>query len=462
MGTESRESSLGEAQPVTASERFEWGKSLRETMPLERHADLGATANRSPVDLITAQENRRLHYLLPIRHQRMGESVFAFYRGSAVVQAADLASTPDSGIAVQLCGDAHLSNFGLYGTPERNLIFDLNDFDETLPGPFEWDVKRLATSFVLAGRDLGFKERDNKEAAMAAAAAYRETVTRFARSRYIDAWYAKVDAAMLQEQPGASRGNSKSAKQSKKVLDKARSKDCLRALEKLAIEVDGNYRIKSEPPNIVPLRELAHEEHPDDLRQAFIELLHRYEQSLPDDRAALIRRYHVVDFALKVVGVGSVGTRCFIALLEGRDKNDPLFLQIKEAAPSVLEHHLPPSRYDHSGQRVVEGQRLVQAASDILLGWTREEETGRDYYVRQMWDMKGSADIRSFNSKELRKYATNCGWTLAHGHCRTGSASTIAGYLGEDDLFDRAIAKFSLAYADLAAADHAEFKSVYP
>lgn len=297
---------------------------------------------------------------------------------------------------------------------------------------------------------------------MAAAAAYRETVTRFARSRYIDAWYAKVDAVPLQEQLEASRGQSKITKRSKEVLDKARSKDCLRALKELAIEVDGNYRIRSEPPNIIPLRELAHEAHPDDLGHTFIELLQRYGESLPDDRAALIRRYRVVDFALKVVGVGSVGTRCYIALLEGRDKDDPLFLQIKEATPSVLESHLPPSRYSHSGQRVVEGQRLMQSASDILLGWTREEAAGRDYYVRQMWDMKGSADITSFTPKELRKYATTCGWTLAHGHCRTGSASAIAGYLGEDDVFDRAIARFSVAYADLATADHADFKEMYP
>lgn len=462
MKAESLESRLSETQLVTASDRFEWGQSLREIIPLQGHAELGETVNRDPVGLITAQEDRRLPYLLPVRHQRMGESVFAFYRGSAVVQAADLASISDTGIVVQNCGDGHLSNFGLYGSPERSLIFDINDFDETLPGPFEWDVKRLAASFILAGRDLGFKERDNKKAAMAAAAAYRETVTRFSRSRYIDAWYAKVDAAAVQEQLGAARKDSKSAKRSREVLDKARSKDCLQALRKLAVEVDGSYRIKSEPPNIIPLRELAHEAHPDDLHQTFIELLHCYEESLPDDRAALIRRYRVVDFALKVVGVGSVGTRCYIVLLEGRDKEDPLFLQIKEASPSVLETHLPPSRYGHSGQRVVEGQRLMQAASDILLGWTREEETGRDYYVRQMWDMKGSADIGSFTPKQLRNYAVNCGWTLAHGHCRTGSASAIAGYLGEDGVFDRAIARFSVAYADLTTADYADFKGVYP
>ena len=429
---------------------------------MESHAESGKAANRDPVGLITAQEAGRLPYLLPVRHQRMGESVFAFFRGSAVVQAADLASMPDSGITVQLCGDCHLSNFGLYGSPERSLIFDINDFDETLPGPFEWDIKRLATSFVLAGRDLGFKEPDNKKAAMAAATAYRETVTQFARSRYIDAWYARVDAAAMHEQLWADRKDSKRAKRSKKVLDKARSKDCLRALRELAIEVDGSYRIKSEPPYIVPLRELARETHPDDLHQTFIELLRRYEASLADDRAALVRRYRVVDFALKVVGVGSVGTRCYIALLEGRDKDDPLFLQIKEASPSILEAHLPRSHYPNSGQRVVEGQRLTQAASDILLGWTREEEAGSDFYVRQMWDMKGSADIESFTPKELRKYAVNCGWTLAHGHCRTGSASAIAGYLGEDDVFDRAIAGFSIAYADQATEDYGAFRAMYP
>ncbi len=259
MKTESHEAMLSKMQLVTASDRFEWGQSLREIFPLQGHAELGETANRDPIRLITAQEDTRLPYLLPVRHQRMGESVFAFYRGSAVVQAADLAAISDTGIVVQLCGDGHLSNFGLYGTPERNLIFDINDFDETLPGPFEWDVKRLAASFVLAGRDLGFKERDNKKAAMAAAAAYRKTVTRFSRSRYIEAWYAKVSAAAVQEQLGADLKDSKSTKRSGKLLDEARSKNCLQALRKLAIEVDGSYRIKSEPPNIIPFRELAHE-----------------------------------------------------------------------------------------------------------------------------------------------------------------------------------------------------------
>jgi uncharacterized protein (DUF2252 family) len=461
MKKEVSEIMISDKQPVSASDRFEWGRSIRELVPLESHTNIGRGTNCDPVGLIAAQEKTRLSYLLPIRHQRMGESVFAFYRGSAVVQAADLASMPHSGIIVQLCGDGHLSNFGLYGSPERSLIFDINDFDETLPGPFEWDVKRLAASFILAGRDLGFKERDNKKAAMAAVAAYRETVTKFAGSRYIDAWYAKIDAAAMQEHLTTADKDSKSAKRSKKVLDEARTKDCLRALRELAIEVNGSYLIKSKPPYVIPLRELTEDAHPDDLRQKFLELLNEYEQSLPDDRLALIRRYRVVDFALKVVGVGSVGTRCYIALLEGRDKEDPLFLQIKEASQSVLEAHLPPSAYGHSGQRIVEGQRLMQAASDILLGWTHETGTKRDYYVRQMWDMKGSADIGSFTPKELRKYAVNCGWTLAHGHCRTGSASTIAGYLGKNEKFDKAIREFAVAYADLATSDHAAFRAVF-
>jgi uncharacterized protein (DUF2252 family) len=443
---------------LNAADRLAWGRAQRDAVPRESHAELGLSGHRDPVGLIRAQESTRLAELLPLRHRRMGESVFAFYRGAAVVQAADLAANPSAGIDVQLCGDCHLSNFGLYGSPERSLIFDINDFDETLPGPFEWDVKRLASSFVLAGRDMGFKSKHCRKAARTAVKAYRETVIRFAHARYIDAWYAKVDAAELQKQLAAAADKPKDAARSEKLLDRARSKDCLQALRKLAREVDGHYQIKPEPPNIVPLRDLKPEAHPDDLRDAFTKLLRRYEKTLPDHCAALIRRYHVVDFALKVVGVGSVGTRSYIALFEGRDKDDPLFLQIKEASRSVLEDHLLPSRYTRSGQRVVEGQRLMQAASDVLLGWTRETDTGRDYYVRQMWDMKGSADIGSFTPKELRKYAQSCGWTLAHGHCRTGSASAIAGYLGDDDLFDRAVTRFATAYADLAEADYAAFK----
>ena len=251
----------------------------------------------------------------------------------------------------------------------------------------------------------------------------------------------------------------KAARRARKMLDKARSKDCLRALRKLAVEEDGRYRIKSEPPSIVPLSDLPADEHPDDTRQLMGELFRQYEETLPDARAALLRRYRLVDVALKVVGVGSVGTRCYMALFEGRDREDPLFLQIKEAGTSVLEAHLPPSRYANSGQRVVEGQRLMQSASDILLGWARATAGTHDYYVRQMWDMKGSADVEAFTPSELSQYATACGWTLAHAHCRTGSASAISGYLGDDDTFDRAIAEFGVAYADLAEADYAAFKS---
>ena len=443
-----------------AVDRYEWGRSVRERIPLESHAELGGSGARDTVGLIQGQEASRLQSLLPLRHERMAVSAFTFYRGSAIVQAADLATTPATGIQVQLCGDAHLSNFGLYGSPERRLVFDVNDFDETLPGPFEWDVKRLAASFVLAGRDLDHPEDDSRQAALRSAQAYREVVTRFAGERYIDAWYATIDVDALQEllQEGG-KGNDKAARRTRKMLDKARSKDSLRALQKLAIEENGRYRIKCEPPNIVPLSELAADEHPDDIRQRVGELFRQYEESLQDDRVALLRRYRLVDVALKVVGVGSVGTRCFVALFEGRDREDPLFLQIKEAGPSVLEAHLSPSRYDHSGRRVVEGQRLMQSASDILLGWARGTAGAHDYYVRQMWDMKGSADVSSFTPGELNRYAIACGWTLAHAHCRTGSASTISGYLGDDDRFDRAIAEFGVAYADLAEADFVAFKS---
>jgi uncharacterized protein (DUF2252 family) len=392
----------------------------------------------------------------------MGDSAFTFFRGSAIVQAADLAAMPATGIEVQLCGDAHLSNFGLYGSPERRLVFDVNDFDETLPGPFEWDVKRLAASLVLAGRDLDHPEDDNRQSALRAVQAYREVTAHFARARYIDAWYATIDVDALHKllQEGRKgKGKGKATRRARKMLDKARSKNSLRALQKLAIEEDGRYRIKSHPPNIVPLSELAADQHPDDIRQRLVALFRQYQESLPDDRVALLRRYRLVDVALKVVGVGSVGTRCYVALFEGRDREDPLFLQIKEAGPSVLEAHLRPSRYDHSGRRVVEGQRLMQSASDILLGWARGTNGEHDYFVRQMWDMKGSADVSSFMPAELHQYAIACGWTLAHAHCRTGSASAISGYLGDDETFDRAIAEFGIAYADLAEADYTAFKS---
>jgi uncharacterized protein (DUF2252 family) len=444
----------------SATGQFEWGRSLRERAPLETHAELGATDSRDPVGLIHSQEASRLQWLVPLRHERMGVSAFAFYRGSAVVQAADLAPTGVAGIEVQLCGDAHLSNFGLYGSPERRLVFDVNDFDETLPGPFEWDVKRLAASVVLAGRDLGYAEGDSKKAARRSAQAYRESVNEFATARYIDAWYASIEAEELQEAlHHGEKKPSKGMKRSQKMLDDARSKDCLRALEKLAVEQDGQYRIKSEPPNIVPFSELASDKHPDDRRQLVDEVFREYLESLPDSRATLLYRYRLVDVAVRVVGVGSVGTRCYIALLEGRHREDPLFLQVKEAGPSVLEAYHPPSRYPNAGQRVVEGQRVMQSASDIFLGWTHDSTSGHDYYVRQMWDMKGSADMELLTAKTLRQYAKACGWTLAHAHCRTGSASAISGYLGDDDTFDRAVAEFAVAYADLAEVDYEAFKS---
>jgi len=444
----------------TATERYEWGRSRREVTSLDSLADTGARASRDPVGLITGQEASRLQFLIPLRHERMGASVFSFYRGSAVVQAADLAHTGNTGIDVQICGDAHLSNFGLYASPERRLMFDMNDFDETLPGPFEWDVKRLAASFVLAGRDLGHAETTNEKTVRAAVKVYRQTVAEFSRARYIDAWMARSDAEALGERVLAPE--TKGAKSTPKLLDKARSRDCLRALTKLAIEVDGHYRLKSDPPNLVPLRELAPDRKPREIRELVNAAFEGYQESLPDSIATLTGRYQLVDVALKVVGVGSVGTRCFVALFKGRDREDPLFLQIKQAGKSVLEEYLPPSRYDHSGRRVVEGQRLMQAASDSFLGWTQDPGGKSDYYVRQMWDMKGSVDVAALGPKALREYAMSCGWTLARAHCRSGSASAISGYLGNGHEFDRAIARFAAAYADLAEADFATFKSALP
>lgn len=449
-----------------AKERFEWGNSLRETVPLASHAEWNPSPSRDPVGLVLGQDEGRLQSLVPVRHQRMGASAFAFYRGSAIAMAADLATTPASGIQAQLCGDAHLSNFGLYGSPERRLVFDVNDFDETLPGPWEWDLKRLAASFVLAARDLGFSDKAGRKAARDAARTYREAMATFSSMRYLDIWYAQVDVDSIQQDMIAAgkkekKTKKKTKKKSNKTLDKARSKDSLKALRKLAVEVDGKYRIEPDPPFIVPLSDLQSDLHsdqdPDQIKADLEQAMDVYYATLSASTATLAGHYRMQDFALKVVGVGSVGTRSFMALMEGRDQDDPLFLQVKEADRSVLEAYLEPSAYPHSGQRVVEGQRLMQASSDIFLGWTQAKTGDRHYYMRQMWDMKGSADVDSFDPKELRSYGRACGWTLAHAHARSGSATSTAGYLGDDDTFDSAIAAFAQAYADQIDVDYKAF-----
>jgi uncharacterized protein (DUF2252 family) len=379
--------------------------------------------------------------LVAIRHGRMAASPFAFYRGSAALMAADLAGTPVSGITTQLCGDAHLSNFGVFGSPERTLLFDVNDFDETLPGPWEWDVKRLAASFVVASRHAGFSPAVGREAVLAAVESYRSRMSEYADLRDLDVWYSRVTADDVMTMLTTDRMRA----QTKKGLAKARSRDSIRAFAKLTTTVDGRPRIIDDPPLLVRV-EL-------DLVRDVEGLFRRYRRTLQDDRRLLLERYQLIDLAHKVVGVGSVGTRCFIALLTGRDDADPLFLQIKEAESSVLERHLPNSRFSNHAQRVVAGQRLMQAASDIFLGWIRADD-GRDYYWRQLHDMKGSAVIEEMEPSGFVIYGEVCGWALARAHARSGDRLAIAAYLGSGDRFARALADFAEAYADQNERDY--------
>jgi uncharacterized protein (DUF2252 family) len=413
-------------------------------------------------------------------------SPFTFYRGAAKIMAVDLKDTPAADLRAQLCGDAHLSNFGMFASPERRLVFDLNDFDETLPGPFEYDVKRMAASFLVAGRNNGFAKADARTAAMASVTAYREAMADFARMHTMDIWYAHFDedrfrtviqdaltaetsAAVKKEKAKAAKKGQKDPKQAKvakeaarraeKNLAKAHTRDSLQALSKLAELVDGQYRIVSQPPVIVPARDLAATFglSPDQVIPALHEQFRAYRATLPDDRRKLLERFQIVDAARKVVGVGSVGTRAFIILLEGRDAQDPLFLQIKEATASVLEASLPRSRYRQHGERVVQGQRMMQAASDIFLGWTKGFDTSRHFYWRQLRDMKGSALVELMAPATLMYYAQMCGWTLARAHARSGDPVALASYLGRDDAFDRSITDFSERYADQNEKDYEEF-----
>ncbi len=439
----------------TVNERRQGGKDIRTTVPRESHAEWSPPSNRpDPVDLITQQDAGRLAQLVPIRHGRMSVSPFTFYRGAAKVMASDLSSTPVTGLHTQICGDAHLSNFGSFASPERAQVFDINDFDETLPGPWEWDVKRLATSFVLAGRDNGLKDTDTRAAVARSVASYRTVMAESTSMRTLDVWYAQLSL----DQIVAATPSKKARERITRTAAKARGKDNLQAMSKLTEVVDGKVRIKSEPPLLIPLRDLASVVgvDPEAVEQIVEQSLADYRSTLQDNRRRLLDRYELVDVALKVVGVGSVGTRCFIALFLGSDENDPLFLQVKEATASVLEDHLPASEYAMHGQRVVEGQRLMQAASDIFLGWSGGG-TRPQYYWRQFRDMKGSADIASMDEKRLATYASICGWTLAHAHARSGDSIAISGYMGTSDAFDTAIADFAFAYADQSTRDYDAF-----
>ena len=438
------------------SDRRAHGKSLRKDVPRSSHGEWTPTADRpDPVDLITSQNVARIQWLVPVRHWRMAQSPFAFYRGAAKLMALDLATTPATGLTAQIGGDAHLSNFGVYGSPERELVFDINDFDETLPGPWEWDIKRLCASFAVAARHRGF-DKQQHALATEAAAAYRKATASFAQMSYLGAWYSHINADDIY-QAFADQMTKKEAKRGRKFFTRSRSKDSLHVLNKLAEEVDGSYQIVAQPPLIVPFRDIPVHENADTVREAVAAELYEYLETVPDHLAVLLRRFTLVDGAIKVVGVGSVGTRCSIILLEGRDAADPFFLQVKEATRSVLEDHLPASRYENHGQRVVEGQRLMQAASDSFLGWITGHTTGAHYYVRQFKDMKASPDIDAATPNSLGRYAKLCGWTLARAHSRSGSATSIAGYLGSGDVFDKALADFAVAYADQNERDFAAF-----
>lgn len=438
----------------TVAERAEFGRSLRQHTPRSRHGEWSPAADRpDPISLIEKQNIGRLEWLVPVRRWRISASPFAYFRGSAGIMAADLASTPVSGLTVQLCGDAHLANFGLYASPERQLVFDINDFDETLAGPWEWDIKRLAASFMIAARHNGLKKKHGRKVTKRVVKHYRKAMAEFARSRTTDIWYAMLDQEEFLE-TADKEGREDEAKE---ITNKALNKDNLRALEKHAEEVDGQFRIKHEPPSLVPLRDLNDELSRYQLQELVDYAFETYRHSLTDDIEHLLDRFRPVDIALKVVGVSSVGSRCLILLLEGRDHNDPLFLQIKQATSSVLEQYLNFSPYQNHGQRVVEGQRLMQAVSDIFLGWNENEITGNHFYWRQLHDWKGSIDVDDIKVDDLKYLARLCGWTLARAHARSGDSVAIAGYLGSSDSFDQALVEFAERYADQSEKDYEAF-----
>ena len=443
----------------TVAERAERGKLARAVAPLRDQADVGAGTDRDPSGLLLEQAKTRVPELVPLRHERMAVSPFTFFRGAALPMAADLAHRPSSGLRVQLCGDAHLANFGAFASPERKLVFDLNDFDETLPGPFEWDVKRLAASLAVAGRDNGFTRKDRRRIVMAAVSAYRGGMREFASMPMTGVWYSHVD---LEEAIQSVRSQLKSSrfKATEALVAKAHLRDSTQALRKLTVITDGRRRIVSEPPLVVPIEELLPDVESDAMYDVLRELVARYVHSLSTSRRHLLSEFEFMHAARKVVGVGSVGTRAWILLMEADDGGDFLFLQAKEAQRSVLADYAGASDYDNQGERVVAGQTLMQAVSDIFLGWQRttgQDGIDRDYYVRQLRDWKLSAPIESMIPSGMRAYAGLCGSTLARAHARSGDRIAIAAYLGASDKFDNAIADFAETYADITEQDHAAF-----
>jgi uncharacterized protein (DUF2252 family) len=428
------------------AERRAAGKALRATTGRRSHSGWEPRTDRAdPVEVLVESNRSRLQDLVPLRYRRMLASPFAFLRGSSLVMAHDLAGTPDAGLAVQLCGDAHISNVGIFASPERRLLFDLNDFDETWPGPFEWDVKRLAASVVVAGRDNGYPPEFVRRCAEATVRSYRVWTSRYAEQTNLDAWYANLDAEELLDLMSPSQ-----RRVTRRTLESARSKNHMKALAKLTVMEDGRRRIVADPPIVTRVED-------DVTLGAVAPMVDAYRQTLRSDHRALFDRYRLVDVARKVVGVGSVGTRCYVALFQGPN-GGPLFLQLKESTRSSLDLAGLSGHVDHQGQRVVDGQRMLQAASDILLGWTTSP-AGQHYFVRQMWDAKGSADVASMAPGGFLTYVGACGWALARAHARTGDSVTIAGYLGRASSFDGSIADFAEAYADQTVRDHAALRA---
>lgn len=439
-----------EVRRSTLADRQAAGLAARATRSRSSIGDWTPPANRlDPIAQLADQEVTRIQALLPLRHERMSVSPFTFYRGAAAVMASDLASVPNTGLVVQLCGDAHLSNFGLFAGQDRSVVFDVNDFDETNPGPFEWDVMRLAASFMLAAQDNSVDEAEADNIARLAAASYRTAMAEYAGMSDLEIWYDRISAATL-EQWAAEVGGQKGTKQLNKVIGKAQSRDGWSAITKMTEVVDGTRRFLDQPPVLVRITD------GEDLHPWLDMLLEKYRSELQNDRRELMRRYQVVDFGHKVVGVGSVGLRAFVLLLQGRDENDLIVLQAKEAVQSVLEQYTHSCVYDHQGQRVVEGQRLIQAASDAFLGWV-QAPNGRQFYIRQLRDMKWSPDIAKLTVAQLAGYAALCGRTLAHGHARSGDPVAIAAYLGDNDKFDVAVGAFARAYSRQVDSDFAEY-----
>jgi uncharacterized protein (DUF2252 family) len=445
----------GAAGHLGPGERARLGKDARLATPLTSHADPGPGTDRDPVTVLAADDTTRVPELLPIRYGRMLASPFTFYRGAAAVMAADLAPTPVSGFRVQACGDAHLSNFGVFASAERSLVFDINDFDETLPAPWEWDVKRLVASFAVAGRQNGYTAAQRRRVALTAGGAYRTAMREFAQQTNLAVWYAQLDIDdLLRRRRSMLTGTQ--AKRTKAAIEKARTRDSLHALDKLSAVVDGQRRIVALPPIVVPIEDVVADAPADRIFREMQALLEGYGRSLSPDRRHLLRQYRLVHLARKVVGVGSVGTRTWVLLLLGRDDADPLFLQAKEAGTSVLEQYAGASEYHHHGERVVVGQRIMQASGDILLGTHRlrgVDGRERDFYVRQLRDWKASAAVDDMRPGGMAEYASVCGWTLARAHARSGDRIAIAAYLGSGDRFERAVAEFAEAYADRNEGD---------